>query len=60
MSCIYNDYNDYNEGKCQLFDPNFEMNGCDKEGYCIVDSDPCPYNNCEDFEPIDPDEIFDC
>jgi hypothetical protein len=28
----------------------------DEEGYCAVDEDPYPFDGCEMFEPVDPDE----
>lgn len=51
MGCIFED-NGFGEdaGKCQMFDENFEMNGCDENGYCVCSEDPDPNVMCDTYE----------
>jgi len=55
-------FSDFESGKCQLWDSDYAIDcmGYDSKGICIVEDDPCPYDSCESFEPIDPYEEFDC
>lgn len=47
MSCIYCDF----EGKCSMFDEDYmEGMGYDSFGNCVVDDDPVPGDNCQDYE----------
>jgi len=51
MGCIYNGF----DGKCQMFDPNFENHGCDENGTCICEDDPDPSYLCGSYESDDND-----
>jgi len=54
MPCVYSNFN----GECTLWNKeehkgvtcqNSEY-GFDKDGYCIVEEDPTPSDNCSNFE----------
>ena len=60
MGCIYTERG----GKCTLWDEsckgrnydNDEMGWSkDDDGFCAVEDDPNPYDNCSSFESDDPD-----
>lgn len=52
MGCINSDWN----GKCSMFeegtgdDHTNSAYGWDSDGYCVVDDDPVPSDNCCDYE----------
>lgn len=63
MACIYTD----RDGKCTMWckedhqgmnyqNSEYGFSAEDEEGYCAVDEDPYPFDGCEMFEPVDPDE----
>ena len=47
MSCKFQSWED---GKCEIFDAEIEMNGCDEDGICICSDDPDPSVMCEDWD----------
>ena len=48
MGCIYHNY----EEECSLFEKDHpgSPQGCDKDGFCSVNEDPVPEDNCENYE----------
>ena len=46
MGCINNCMAD---GTCSLYDGK-QRQGCDENGVCVSENDPCPMDNCPDYE----------
>ena len=48
MGCTYSDW----EGKCILYDENYESPGTDEEdkGYCVCEEDEEPEYTCAEYE----------
>lgn len=53
-------YSDLVTGECQLYCPDIEMPGCDENGICMCDDDPCPAKTCDQFETDGSDCDGDC
>ncbi len=50
MSCK----NCNHEGKCELFNPDYEEGlGCDEEGNCTCEDDPNPEESCSSYEELE-------
>ena len=47
MSCKFQNWDD---GKCQLFDSEIENPGRDENGICICSDDEDPSYMCEDYQ----------
>ena len=59
MTCIYSNFN----GECTLadrsekygmtvVDPCTAPEGCDEQGYCMIEDDPHPEDSCAEYEEV--------
>lgn len=52
MGCKHSDIN----GLCQMFDEDDvegRPEGCEDDGFCLVEDDPSPEDSCESYESED-------